>query len=519
MRVLLVMLTACAADDKPGSTTLEDPVVDGLVLGPVQSCTAPQAAPAWREAGDTWIAPEPEDPDEAAGSGTSVAVVDLDDNGWLDMLVAYGDDELGAVLGLQDSSGWDWQPLEGLGGEPVEGVGVGLADLDGDGWTDLTLAGEDPVLLRNLGGTLEAHAVPEPILGLARELLPVDLDGDGHLELVIGMSDPEPDRSVDRILWAEGDPFAGEGYQTERLQGPGAAGENWDIIAYDADQDGILDLYTTNDKGNSRGPNALYLGPGFEDEAQDLGADLRLDGMGSSVGDIDGDGRADLYVAAVGRDAVLLGQADGSFVEGGAALGATPDPRTDDEARVGMPWGTALWDADNDGWTDILVAEGDFGADDLERLERPALAQHLRLLHQDVPGDFEDRTGEWLATGPGHWRAIVAADLNDDGVQDVVATRQGRAPTVFLSEGCTEAGWLGVHAPVGAVVTVEVGGRLLRSWVVADTGFGAARSPQAWLGLGSEDTVDDVVIEVPDGRALRTGPLRARRWLTVEPAR
>jgi hypothetical protein len=516
MRVLLVMLAACAPDDKAPSSFLEDPDVDGLVLGPVQPCSAPQESPSWTEAPASWTPPEPLDPDEAAGSATSVAVLDLDDNGWQDMVVAYGDDELGALVGLQDDTGWDWRPLEGLGGEPVEGVGLGLGDLDGDGWIDLTLAGEDPVLLRNTGGVLEAHAVPEPILGLARELLPVDLDGDGSLELVVGMSDPDPDRSVDRILWAEGDPFAGDGYETTLLRGPGAGGENWDTIAYDADNDGTLDLYTTNDKGSSRGPNGLYLAPDYDDAASALGADLRLDGMGSSLGDIDGDGRADLYVAAVGRDAVLLGQPDGSFAEGGAALGATPDPRTDDEARVGMPWGTALWDADNDGWTDILVAEGDFGTDDLERLDRPALAQDLRLLHQSEPGDFEDRTGQWLATGPGHWRAVVAAELNGDGVQDVVATRQGRAPTVFLSAGCTEAGWLGVNAPVGAVVTVEVGGRLLRSWVVADTGFGAARSPQAWIGLGRQDTVDDVTIELPGGERITTGPLRARRWLTVE---
>ena len=136
-------------------------------------------------------------------------------------------------------------------------------------------------------------------------------------------------------------------------------------------------------------------------------------------------------------------------------------------------------------------------------------------MHQESADDFEDETDAWLAAGPGHWRGVVPVDLNGDGVLDVVATRWGAAPAIFLSEGCTAAGWLAVAAPVGSVVELEVAGTLRRAWVTADTGYGAAREPHVWFGLGPERAVDALRVRLPHGTTVEEGPLAARRWVRV----
>lgn len=119
----------------------------------------------------------------------------------------------------------------------------------------------------------------------------------------------------------------------------------------------------------------------------------------------------------------------------------------------------------------------------------------------------------------GTWRAAVADDLNGDGVLDVLLTRATAAPRLYLSQGCTAAAWLAVHAPDGSRVVVEAGGRQQVALVSLDSGFGANRRPVAWFGLGDAEAVDAVTVTLPwTGEARRVaGPLAPRRHLVVAP--
>ena len=100
----------------------------------------------------------------------------------------------------------------------------------------------------------------------------------------------------------------------------------------------------------------------------------------------------------------------------------------------------------------------------------------------------------------GSYRSAVAADHNGDGVLDLLLTQVVDAPRLWLSEGCTEAGWLAVEAPPGSRVTLEVGDRVYSELVTTCSAYGAAGPPEVHFGLGDAAQVDRLEVRLPDGR-------------------
>jgi hypothetical protein len=128
----------------------------------------------------------------------------------------------------------------------------------------------------------------------------------------------------------------------------------------DVDGDGWLDLYAVDSTtdleratGNLPGPprNRLYLNDGgrFVDVSRGSGADLAMRGNGCVAADLDRDGDSDLLVTAVGPSALLWNDGDGTFTEGAADADAGLD---------GSGWyaGAAVGDVNGDGWPDVFLA-------------------------------------------------------------------------------------------------------------------------------------------------------------------
>lgn len=201
---------------------------------------------------------------------------------------------------------------------------------------------------------------------------------------------------------------------------------------------------------------------------------VRMEGMGADVGDLNGDGRADLYLTGARYNLLLLALEDGSFGDATASWQASVI--THDR---GMAWGGVFWDADNDGLSDLMVAEGDFGGEHSQGLG----PQPLTLLRQ-VQGHFEAEV--WAE---GSFRGIVPVDLNDDGVLDLVVSSQDEGPRLYLSQGCTAAGWIEVQGAVGTEVQVITEQGTQTAWITTDSGFGAARPALVHFGVGDATTL------------------------------
>lgn len=483
-------------DDSGGETAELEPPGDTTTgtweLGEPAPCADPVDEVSWADHSDRLWGGEGTLPGQSAGC---VALVD-DGDDWLIAATVSGGDVSWLRLG------------EGQGGtEDITpgAVRLRVEDLDQDGEADAlvfarslqvgwSFATEDAtweVLIDDDDGC----DVGEVGIG--------DVDGDGDLDLVVPDLDRCGDGTRHRALWS----YVGD-RRYEPVEGglevaEGFWGMAFDVLTIDIDDDGDLDQYWCNDLGNELAPNGwLHNEQGVLVEAADLGADIAAHCMGVSVGDLDGDGRWDLYVGANREHMLLLGADDG-WVDHTHALGM---PGFGSEQ---MAWGSAFVDVDNDGLQDLLVATSDFAGSDY-------LPYPLWLIRQTEDGHEEIGLEEIGAArglpqeaAP---RGLVAAELNGDGVVDLVVADAMRPPWLLLSEGCTAAHWVEVAAPRGSLVTVWAGDRFWRAQAASDPGFGASQPPVAHIGLGDVETIDHIVVDVPYlGRAELVGPIDVDR--------
>ena len=116
----------------------------------------------------------------------------------------------------------------------------------------------------------------------------------------------------------------------------------------------------------------------------------------------------------------------------------------------------------------------------------------------------------------GSWRAAVAVDHNGDGIVDPLLVHASDDPLLYLSDGCTAAGWLEVEAPHGSRVEVTAGGVTQTAWITTDSACGGARLPRAHFGLGDAAQVDALTITLPGGDTIAAeAPFEARRIVTL----
>jgi hypothetical protein len=325
---------------------------------------------------DNWKVPR----SDFIGTPGGVFACDYNQDGITDLLIT---DDGPALLyqGLGDCRFKDVTLNVGLPWErPTGGIAL-FADLDNDGDEDLVLG---KAVLENKGGLFVRRGYL-PLSDFAVGLSVADYDHDGLLDVYVSNSAPLPHQAVGRTSWV--DDHSGLPNQLWRNRGgmqfedvtevaQAAAGRRstFTSVWLDANDDGWPDLYVINELG----PNDLlinerngkfsekHIGPSFDGFA-----------MGVAAGDVDGDGRVDLYIANMFSKAgmrivanvpenayspELMDRMNG-FVSGNLLLvnrgRGTFDPVTNaGVAAVGWAYGAALVDLDADGHLDIHSTAG-----------------------------------------------------------------------------------------------------------------------------------------------------------------
>ncbi len=283
-------------------------------------------------------------------------------------------------------------------------------------------------------------------------------------------------------------------------------GRGLGVVAADLDDDGLIDLYVANDA------SANYLwhnlgGMKFEEIAVQSGVACNAHGafqagMGTAVGDLDGDGLPDLTVTNDYGESTSffrnLGKGVFSDQTSPISLAAP--------SRYLVGFGIVLFDANNDGWLDLGQTNGH--VDDYRPdfpLDMPGL-----ILVGGGYGHLVDVTPNagpaWSVPRIG--RALAACDLDNDGRIDLVSVPQNSPLVFFHNRTASVAG----HAVtfrlegtksnrdgVGAVVTVTVGGRRRRAWRYGGGSYQSASDPRLHFGLGKE-RIELVEVHWPSGQ-------------------
>lgn len=225
------------------------------------------------------------------------------------------------------------------------------------------------------------------------------------------------------------------------------------VALFDYDGDGLLDIYVvtgaelTPQRERIPHRNALYHNLGgwkFEDVSKKAGVDLAAWGSGACVGDVDGDGRLDLYVTNWGSNVLYRNRGDGTFEDITASAGV---------AAGGWSTGCTFFDADGDGDLDLYVARYvETTWDSLVHAARTLVwrnGPHVMVGPAGLPGEsdlfFENvGNGKFVEATDGHGltdRAkaygfgVVATDYDDDGWVDLFVANDSNPNFLYHNLG------------------------------------------------------------------------------------
>lgn len=441
---------------------------------------------------------------------------------------------------------------------PGWGMGVCVADIDGDGYEDMyvTTLGKNRLYHNNGNGTFTDIAEQAGVAGggWSAGCGFADYDKDGHLDLFVsryvhvdlnhlpqfGKDKTCEFRGVQvqcgpRGLPGEGDFLFhndGKGHFTDVSKDAGVSDPEGffglGIAWFDYDGDGWLDLYVANDST----PNFLYhnLGNGkFEDVAFPMGVAVSDDGaeqggMGVGLGDYNRDGRFDIFVTNFAEEYNDLYRNDGKN-------GFTDVSFKSKTAPTSLPfvgWGTAFFDYDQDGLDDIIVVNGHvYPQMDKARLGASAGYRQPKLLYHNLgDGTFEEVSKQFgpVFTDLKVSRGLAVGDLDNDGRLDIVINDLDGAPQVLHNEFTDGGNWITVKLrgkgenrdAIGALVRVKTGDVVQSHVLRSGTSYLSQDDIRQHFGVGKATKIDLLEIQWPDGGKTSLTDVKVNQFLTVE---
>ena len=432
------------------------------------------------------------------------------------------------------------------------GMGATAGDYDGDGWVDLyvTNLGHNQLLHNDGDGTFSDVTAPAGVDDQRWSVSAAffDYDRDGRLDLYVGnyvdfrvathKSCSSPSGALD---YCGPSAFGPEADRLFRNRGDGtfedatvAAGiarspaPSLGEAVGDFDGNGYLDLYIANDGA----PNFLWLNRGdgtFVDEALLGGCAVNAEGqpeasMGVVPGDFDADGDIDLFMTHLDRETNTIYLNDGSALFSDAT----------EQSGLGMTswsstgFGTARLDFDGDGILDLFVANGAVKRIEAQlRSGEPHPLRQPNLLYRGLgSARFEDITA---AAGPAFAtaevsRGVAAGDLDNDGDLDLVVTNNGGSLRLLVNTSETTRPWVGLRLMGGSPRRDQLGARVALVkpgggpiWrMVSVDGSYASSGDPRVLWRGLGSAEVIVRVEWPDGTSELFPAPETGRYTTLE---
>jgi hypothetical protein len=497
--------------------------------------------------------------------GAGVALFDYDNDGRLDLFLVNGAPikdpaSKGTILQKTGPNYWNrlyHQKRDGTFEDVTEraglqgagyGMGVAVGDYDNDGYEDLyvTAYGGNKLYHNNGDGTFTDVTDKAGVggSGWSTSAMWVDLDGDGLLDLVVlryvqwdfddiwcgehkegyrSYCHPDYFQPISPLVYHNN----GQGRFTEVSQKIGLSkpGKGLGLALADYDRDGHVDIFVANDSMLE----FLYHNKGngtFEEVG--LAAGIAADGdgrtyagMGVDFADYNNDGLPDLVITDLANQmyALYRNNGDGTFTYASfeSGLGRM--------TQFHSGWGVRFIDYDNDGWKDLLIAQGH----DLDTVELNYPNLHYReplLLARNTGKGFVDQSPDSGSVFHEPWlgRGMAIGDIDNDGRLDAVVTTNDGPVHILHNETPTSNHWLTLHLighksnrdAIGAEVKLVTEKGQQFATVTTASSYLSSGDKRVHFGLGVETAAKTVEIRWPSGIVQMLKDVRGDHILQVD---
>jgi hypothetical protein len=524
-------------------------------------------------------------------NGAGVAVGDLNNDGMPDLFFAGNQVDNQLYLNRKNLTFENVTLAAGVqkNNPLLWSSGVNIVDVNADGWMDIYVSNTlrtDPNQRKNnlfIHQGIDENGIPKfkdlsSEYGLDDDSYSshaqfFDLDNDGDLDVFIGVNqieniDPNVFQnfqsetailSVDRLYENKGSDSLGHPYfkNISKKANISLHGFSHSTLVQDLNNDGWLDLYVSNDYLSN---DIAYMNNGdktFTNKARSMFKHFSLSSMGSDFGDINNDGKIDLFISEMQpyynkrkklfqkgtsyTKEIMTRRYDYEYQYPRNVLqlnqGVNPETGLPIFSEIGLSagvaatdwsWSSLFADFDNDGWSDLLIVNGfpkdiidkDFGDFRVTANRLVSREQLLAAIPQIKVANFafrnsggiqfEDFSKAWGMDFATYTNGAAYADFDGDGDLDLVLNNINDKATLlenklnnaknttnyirFTLKGKTEN-----QAPYGTQVRLFIKNQVQTQTLLSGRGYLSQPEPILHFGLGTNQQIDSVQIRWPDG--------------------
>jgi biopolymer transport protein ExbD len=483
--------------------------------------------------------------------GGGIAVGDLDGDEYPDLYLTG--EELGKLyLNKGKAAPGTFTDVTTAWGLPkiTDGHGTLFFDYDGDGDLDLLVLRSEhaSALFRNDKGKFtDIHDELGLLTHRGSHVAHVfDFDRDGDLDIYIGYygshasnMSPGTARSVPSLDGRNGSPnqlWRNDGTKfTEIAKQAKVDDVGWclAVASADIDLDGDLDIFLANDFG----ADVFYKNNGdgtFSDITESTGTGDRGSGMNAEFGDVNGDGKWDVYVTNIDmfsknikvifpRDESTINVDDKltkafQYIAGNKLYVSTKEGgfRPEENLRMepidrGWGWDASFFDYENDGDDDLYVTNG--------WINGSYAGNQKKQMYLNQDGYLYLAPQSSAEAFAGNARSAAAIDLDLDGDIDLVVNSFRQPPRVLINQQVSKNNFVQLRLSttkgknpraLGATIQLTANGKPLLRQVSGGRGYLSQADTLVTAGLGKATTVD-VVIKWPDGSESKHPGLAANK--------
>ena len=473
-------------------------------------------------------------------NGAGLAVNDLDRDGDLDLVLAN--------LAGPNAIFWNDGELAFRKQEFPHGQsrGVSAVDIDGDGWIDVAFAHRTtrPLVWMNEGSSLGLNGADSKTRETAIDRIPgfslvdwfpasqkaytlawADLDLDNDLDFVLATYQSEYTR-VDPHDLANGGVVYYENTGTDFVPTHLASrSQALALLLVDLNQDGRLDIWAGHD---FLMPDQVWLWSPQGWKETETFTETAQNTMSFAVGDVDNDGRAELFSAdmkpypetpemmaawsplmAMMADADVAG--DKQIIENVLQVPAAAGSYVNEAELRGLQasgwsWSAQFGDLDQDGFLDLYVVNGMAAEEMFGHLPGAELVEENLAYRNDGRGHFQP-VPSWGLNATEGGRSMAMADLDNDGDLDIVVNNLLAPAAIYENRLCggnsltVDLLWPGSKntRAIGANLTLHTTTGKLTRTLRSNSGYLTGVPPQAHFGFPTSTIPLLLEIRWPDG--------------------